>query len=103
MIIHYKCTRQFLVFAPYPPSFHEMIVPLIFLLVVVRTGAPGHTKNVIRAYACTNNTHGVFSKTVCTKVFLTGQILSLECADSIYVKTTETTCVSDELCRRRRR
>ena len=24
---------------------------------------------------------------------------SLECAESIYVKTTETACVSDELCR----
>ena len=24
---------------------------------------------------------------------------SLECAESIYVKTTETSCVSDELCR----
>ena len=48
--IHYNCTRQFLVVYsfllishPYPPSFHEMIVPLIFLLVAAkleRQGAP---------------------------------------------------------------
>ena len=44
---------------------------------------------------------------VCIGVFL--QILCwpkgtlLECAESIYVKITETACVSDELCRLRRR
>ena len=137
MIIHYNCTRQFLVpliCHPYPPSFSIFI--LVPLMVVVSARAhqqcTGNTvrtrtqKNANTAYrACalaqtapllhvTIKGNGVFSKTVLAacrfiprcfdwKVqrFCWPKGTSLECAESIYVKTMETACVSDELCRKK--
>ena len=63
MIIHYNCTRQFLValvFADLPslsPSFHEMIFILVPPMVVAKLEHQGAPKILIRAYiphACAN-------------------------------------------------
>ena len=86
-----------LIYHPYPPSFHEMIFSV----------TKGRTKSAntgIYTHAC--------AKTLIRMRISAGHAPGLviaacrKCAELIYVKTTETTCVSDELCRfikRRRR
>ena len=106
---------------PYPPSFHEMI----FLLVEASLERQGAPKMLIRIYVHTlrstrTRTHahsqtapllsrrfasfrvgalylGVFDWKV--QRFCCPKGTSLECVESIYVKITETACVSDELRR----
>ena len=68
MNIHYNCTIGSFFYHPHPPSFYEKI----FILSCLSRGA-----NLERQGA---------------------KGTSLKCVESIYVRTTETTCLGEELC-----
>ena len=95
----YNCTIDsillhsfLLIYHPYPPSFHEMIftlVPLSFLVEasLERQGAPKMRHTLPRCFDWK------------VQRFCWPKGTSLECVESLYVKTTGAACVSEELCR----